>query len=268
MWNRTIGRVAFTNCDPLYHNLSEKWRILPAPPSWLTGHVLRRDCLMAPIPSADFAKHIDILRLVGDLGIVSMGHVGSVLLFGDRPPDHMRDIAFPTDSSTSKRLLRWYLDKRGLDPRAIDLGPDLGSMLQQCDGALLIGDRALRAASEHPSLVQLDLGAEWTRSTGLPMVFGIFATHKSSNNQDILEAKTELISNYRAFINDNNRREEVVRIAADKIGLTPSRMDQYFRSEVSNILDDQSVEGLARFLVDVCGMDAGAALGCIQSVTS
>jgi predicted solute-binding protein len=100
------------------------------------------------------------------------------------------------------------------------------------------------------------------------MVFGIFATHKSSNNQDILEAKTELISNYRAFINDNNRREEVVRIAADKIGLTPSRMDQYFRSEVSNILDDQSVEGLARFLVDVCGMDAGAALGCIQSVTS
>jgi hypothetical protein len=45
-------------------------------------------------------------------------------------------------------------------------------------------------------------------------------------------------------------------------------MDQYFRSEVSNILDDQSVEGLARFLVDVCGMDAGAALGSIQSVTS
>ena len=90
-----------------------------------------------------------------------MGHVGSVLLFGDRPPDHMRDIAFPTDSSTSKRLLRWYLEKQGLDPRTIDLGPDLGSMLQQCDGALLIGDRALRAASEHPSLVQLDLGAEW-----------------------------------------------------------------------------------------------------------
>ncbi|MED5305849.1 MAG: menaquinone biosynthesis protein [Candidatus Thermoplasmatota archaeon] len=268
MWNRTIGRVAFTNCDPLYHNLSERWRILPAPPSWLTGHVIRRDCLMAPIPSADFAKHSDILRLVGDLGIVSMGHVGSVLLFGDRPPDHMRDIAFPTDSSTSKRLLRWYLEKQGLDPRTIDLGPDLGSMLQQCDGALLIGDRALRAASEHPSLVQLDLGAEWTRSTGLPMVFGVFATHKSSDDQDISEAKTDLISNYNAFINDDHRREEVVRIAADKIGLTPSRMDHYFRSEVSNILDEESVEGLSRFLVDVCGMNTGLVRRCIQSVTS
>ena len=223
---------------------------------------------MAPIPSADFAKHNDTLRLVGDLGIVSMGHVGSVLLFGDRPPDHMRDIAFPTDSSTSNRLLRWYLDKQGLDPRAIDLGPDLSSMLQQCDGALLIGDRALRAAAEHPSLVQLDLGAEWTRSTGLPMVFGVFATHESSDNQGILEAKTELISNYKAFMNDIHRREEVVRIAADKIGLTPSRMDQYFRSEVSNILDEESVEGLTRFLVDVCGMDTGLARNSIQSATS
>ena len=268
MWNRTIGRVAFTNCDPLYHNLSDKWRILPAPPSWLTGHVVRRDCLMAPIPSADFAKHNDILRLVGDLGIVSMGHVGSVLLFGDRPPDHMRDIAFPTDSSTSKRLLRWYLDKQGLDPRALDLGPDLGSMLQQCDGALLIGDRALRAASEHPSLVQLDLGAEWTRSTGLPMVFGVFATHNSSEEHDISEAKTELISNYRSFIEDNERRVEVVQLAASKIGLTPSRMDQYFRSEVSNILDEQSVEGLARFLVDVCEMNTSMVRKCIQSVIS
>ena len=100
------------------------------------------------------------------------------------------------------------------------------------------------------------------------MVFGVFATHRSSDNRDILEAKTELISNYQAFINDNHRREEVVRIAADKIGLTPSRMDQYFRSEVSNILDEQSVEGLARFLVDVCGMDVGLVRGSIQSVTS
>ena len=90
---------------------------------------------MAPIPSADFAKYNDQLKLVGELGIVSLGHVGSVLLFGDRPPDHMRDIAFPTDSSTSKRLLRWYLGEQGLDPRCIDLGPDLKSMLQQCDGA-------------------------------------------------------------------------------------------------------------------------------------
>ena len=221
---------------------------------------------MAPIPSADFAKHNDQLKLVGELGIVSLGHVGSVLLFGDRPPDHMRDIAFPTDSSTSKRLLRWYLEQQGLDPRTVDLGPDLKSMLQQCDGALLIGDRALRAASEYPSLVQLDLGAEWTRTTGLPMVFGVFAAHRSAENGLMAQARSELVSNYRQFLSDQARRSEVVRLSAAKIGLTPERMDQYFRSEVSNLLDDESVEGLTRFLVDVCGMESDEVSSCIQSV--
>ena len=178
----------------------------------------------------------------------------------------MRDIAFPTDSSTSKRLLRWYLGEQGLDPRCIDLGPDLKSMLQQCDGALLIGDRALRAASEYPSLVQLDLGAEWTRTTGLPMVFGIFAAHRSADEELMVEARTELVANYRSFLRDQSRREEVVRLAAGKIGLTPHRMDQYFLSEVSNLLDEESVEGLSRFLVDVCGMEPNVVSGCIHSV--
>ena len=222
---------------------------------------------MAPIPSADFAKFNDQLKLVGELGIVSLGHVGSVLLFGDRPPDHMREIAFPTDSSTSKRLLQWYLDKQGLDPRCVDLGPDLKSMLQQCDGTLLIGDRALRAAAAYPSLVQLDLGAEWTRSTGLPMVFGIFAAHRSADEKIIKEARTELIQNYNAFLSDKERRREVVTRAANKIELTPSRMDQYFRSEVSNLLDAQSIEGLSRFLVDVCGMESSAVMACIQAAS-
>ena len=146
------------------------------------------------------------------------------------------------------------------------MGPDLKSMLQQCDGALLIGDRALRAASEYPSLVQLDLGAEWTRTTGLPMVFGIFAAHRSAENGLMVQARSELVSNYRQFLSDQARRSEVVRLSAAKIGLTPERMDQYFRSEVSNLLDDESVEGLSRFLVDVCGMESDEVSSCIQSV--
>ena len=60
-WTSVVGRVAFTNCDPLFHGLDERWSVLSAPPAWLTGHVLRKDCLTAPIPTADFAKHSDKL---------------------------------------------------------------------------------------------------------------------------------------------------------------------------------------------------------------
>ena len=75
-WTSTLGRVAFINCDPLYHDLNSTWNVLAAPPSWLTGHVLRRDCILAPIPAADYAKHADELVLLPDIGIGSQGEVG------------------------------------------------------------------------------------------------------------------------------------------------------------------------------------------------
>ena len=39
-WEKTIGRVSFINCEPLFHGLEDTWNILPAPPSWLTGHLI------------------------------------------------------------------------------------------------------------------------------------------------------------------------------------------------------------------------------------
>ena len=68
-WKSTIGRVAFMNCDPLFLKLSKQWDVLSAPPSWLTGHLLRSDCILAPIPAADYARNSEELGLVPDLGI-------------------------------------------------------------------------------------------------------------------------------------------------------------------------------------------------------
>ena len=129
-WHQILGRVSFVNCDPLYHSLSDEWKILPAPPAWLTGRLMRKDCLLAPIPTADFAKHSDSLILLPGLGIGSVGAVGSVLLFGSRDPSLMRDVALPTDSATSRMLLMWILGEMGLTPRPIDMGTNLHEMLE------------------------------------------------------------------------------------------------------------------------------------------
>lgn len=254
-WKEVIGRVAFINCDPLFHGLPEKWSILPAPPAWLTGHVIRRDCLTAPIPTADYAKHHHELMLLPDLGIVGNGEVGSVILFGNRDLDKMRDIALPSDSSTSKVLLRWLLNHRGLDPKCVETGPDLASMLSKCDGALLIGDRALAAATEHPDLVCLDLGGEWTRVTGKPMVFGVFACRKDAPIEQLAQIHHDLLENYRRFNLDVDRRQEVIDAASSSTGSDPSRIEYYFETEVRNQLDEKSHLGLQIFLKEVCGMD-------------
>ena len=53
--------------------------------------------------------------------------------------------------------------------------PDLAGMLGEADGALIIGDPALRIDPEATPFHVYDLGREWTEMTGLPMVFAVWA---------------------------------------------------------------------------------------------
>ena len=253
-WMDVIGRVSFSNCDPIFDGIDPKWTILSAPPAWLTGHIMRRDCIAAPIPSADYASNSDELMLLPDIGIVSNGKVGSVLLFGNRPIENMRDIALPTDSSTSKVLLSWIVKNRGLDPKFIETGPDINSMLEKCDGALLIGDRAILASISHPELVRMDLGAEWTKVTGLPMVFGVFVARRDSSKDILRRAHSEMIKQVELFENDQIWRSSVISRTAKKLGFPEDRVAEYFRSEVRNRMSQDDIDGLLLFLEEACGM--------------
>lgn len=253
-WTDVIGRVSFSNCDPIFDGIDPKWTILSAPPAWLTGHIMRRDCIAAPIPSADYASNSDELMLLPDIGIVSNGKVGSVLLFGNRPIENMRDIALPTDSSTSKVLLSWIVKNRGLDPKFIETGPDINSMLEKCDGALLIGDRAILASISHPELVRMDLGAEWTKVTGLPMVFGVFVARRDSSKDILRRAHSEMIKQVELFENDQIWRSSVISRTAKKLGFPEDRVAEYFRSEVRNRMSQEDIDGLLLFLEEACGM--------------
>ena len=250
-WQHILGKVAFVNCDPLFHELPEPWEILRAPPSWLTGHVLRRDCLLAPIPTADFAKNADQLQLLPDICIASDGAVGSVLLFGNRDPSLMRDVALPTDSATSRKLCMWILKQMGLNPRPVDMGPDLGQMLERCDGALLIGDRALDEAARHPELVRMDLGEAWKDWTGFPMVFAVYAARIDAPAEPLKEAHKLLLKQLTAFEQSIEVRSNVVQATSNRSGFTPNRIDKYF-DEVINRLDSEGQNGLDHFLKEVC----------------
>ena len=252
-WDGILGRVSFINCDPVFHTIPDGWKVLSAPPSWLTGHLLRRDCITAPIPTADYASNMGKLSLIRDIGIVGRESVGSVLLFGNRPIETMRDIALPSDSSTSNMLMRWILKQRGLDPKFVKMGPDMDSMLDECDGALIIGDRAIAAAINNPELVRMDLGSEWVEITGLPMVFGVFSARKDSNGHSISKARELMLSNYNIFLEQEDVRNIVISDASKKVSLSIERVGEYYGNEVSNLLSSESIKGLRVFLEEVCG---------------
>ena len=228
LWMRTIGRVAFLNCDPLFFGIDQHWEVLAAPPAWLTGHLLRKDCILAPIPAADYARHSDELILLPDIGICSRGEVGSVLVFGEKPLEQMASIALPTDSATSVQLLKFLLEKRGLEPRFELMGPDLDSMLAKCEGALLNGDIA-----------------------------GVFAARKDTPIESLRQAQGALIDNLRLFEQKTEQREKVIEWAMSHSELDYQRLDRYF-GEVFNRIDKEHLDGLNEFLVDACGLEGGA----------
>lgn len=256
-WKRIIGRVAFLNCDPLFYGLGDEWQVLPAPPSWLTGHLLRRDCVLAPIPAADYARHADELVLVPEIGICSKGEVGSVLVFGDMPLSSMKSIALPTDSMTSVALLKYILKQEQLEPQTHLMGPDLTTMLSECDGALLIGDRALEEAKKQPERVQLDLGQAWLNRTQKPMVFGVFAARKDTPIEDVQAAQEALLHRLSHFETDPVTRKAVIEWSMSKSDLKYERLNRYF-GEVFNRLDPEHIQGLEQFLVDACDLTEGS----------
>ena len=94
------------------------------------------------------------------------------------------------------------------------MGPDIEQMLDSSDGALIIGDRALDASRIHPDKVVLDLGLEWQKITGNPMVFGVFATRKDTPHEDVKKAYLSLLEQLIEFESNSKRREKIVHLSS------------------------------------------------------
>ena len=56
----------------------------------------------------------------------------------------------------------------------------------------------------------MDLGREWVEITGLPMVFGVFAARKDSDDHSISMARELMLSNYNNFLEQEEVRKIVI----------------------------------------------------------
>ena len=129
------------------------------------------------VPVIEMARQkLDYFR---GTGIACHGPVRSILLISKVPFEKIRMLATDSGSRTSVMLSRVILaEKYGVEPKVISRVADLAPMLGEADAALLIGDAALRVDPEKLPFESLDLGAEWTTMTGLPMVFAVWAGRK------------------------------------------------------------------------------------------
>jgi len=168
-----LGAVSYLNAAPPVYGLDvdPAFRVERELPSRVARRLHAGEVDLGLVPSIEYA--FSDYAIVPGVAIGSRGRVRSVLLFHHGPLERVRRVALDTSSRTSAALVKILLRERlGRSPQYVPMGPNLVDMLAVADAALLIGDPALDHEAEAACL---DLGEEWTRTTGLPFVYAFWA---------------------------------------------------------------------------------------------
>ena len=169
---------------------------------------------------------------------------GSVLLVtrGEDLQD-IHSVALDTSSRTSvvltKLIFREFL---GFEPEWRDAEPDVGTMLETADCALIIGDPALvlsepSAAARGSEIRIFDLATIWHEFTGLGFVFAMWMTRNDRSNIDFAAARDEGLQNLEAIASN----------FAPQLGLTKQEMLTYLSEHVRYTVDARMLAGMELF---------------------
>jgi chorismate dehydratase len=182
------------------------------------------------------------LDFLPDLGIACEGPVRSILLISRKPFREIRTLAVDSGSRTSVALGRILLGELyGCRPALTPLAPYLDEMLVDKDAALIIGDAALHLDPDALPYRMLDLGAEWVKWTGLPMVFAVWAGRSALLTCEVAEA-------FRASYDwGRGHLEDMVAQASAERGFPRDLARQYFTRHIAYRLSAKHLEGLAAF---------------------
>jgi chorismate dehydratase len=239
-----IAAVSYLNAVPLVWGLKrgpsrDQFHVEFMLPS-LCADALRSGTADASIiPSIEYQRIPD-LRIVPGLSISSSGPVRSVMLIARQPIPELRSVALDTSSRTSACLTQILLRKHfGIQPRFVPRPPDIRSMLDECDAALLIGDPAL--ATDFPGLDVHDLAELWKAMTGLPFVFAFWAVRREAASEQVVRAFQNSAAYALAHL------EEMVQEESARTGLDPELVRTYLTENIEFTLGERSLKGLRLF---------------------
>jgi len=233
-----IGRINYTNVWPIYYYFPElinsnDVEIIEQVPSSLNRAMAAGEIDMGPISSFAYGQSFEDYVLFPDLSVSAYGEVNSILLFHDKP---LREIAngrimLPTTSASSVNLLKIILEKfyHG-KPTYEFAAPNLDAMIQDADGALLIGDDAIKENWRNNKYMVSDLGQEWAKWTGKWMSFAVWAIRKETVRQ-----YPELVAKiFAAFVQSkqqaHHQPDEMIKEAQSKVGGTEAYWHHYFNT--------------------------------------
>src|SRR5579883_796132 len=154
----------------------------------------------------------------------------------------IENVEMDTSSRSSVALTTILLRKfYRQDFQAIPADPDLQTMLQRADAALLIGDPALTAGLSKPAPFIYDLASEWRKFTQLPFVFALWVGRRDAR---LAEFSAEFIASRDEGL---AHVKEIATEHAPKLGLSVEDVRIYLTENIDYTLDDENLKGLRLF---------------------
>jgi chorismate dehydratase len=217
-----VGRIPYINCYPVYGAIDRgivpiSAELVDGVPTALNHEMSAGTIDVSVISAVEYARDAMKYLLLPDLSICSDGPVRSVVLFSKRPASdlHGRRVLVSRSSMTSVALLELLFDnvwdaKPAFIPSNAELVDVARFGEEEHDARLVIGDAALHLWSRlrSPELYPkddglteyryaYDLGSEWKRWTGLPFVFAVWVTQRTTLVADSLGVHASLIASPR-----------------------------------------------------------------------
>lgn len=243
-----IGAVVYLNSCPL---VAELPRIAPEVeivfdvPSRLAQKLAKGQIDAGLVPSIEMVKHPD-WSIVSDACIACRGRVQSVKLFSRVPIPFIQQLGLDEGSRTSAVLAQILLQQRyGLRPRLSRVPIGFPVWQSAADAVVLIGDRAMEVPEDGFCQVW-DLGEQWVRSTGLPMVFAVWAARPRADLRRLDRILRE--SRDAGLV----KLAEIARREAPSRRLSEQQCLHYFRDHLVFVLGEQEKAGLRHFYQLAC----------------
>lgn len=185
-----LGQVEYLNCLPVYYAIENglipfKGELVKGTPTMLNRLFLDGELDVTPISSIEYARNPEKCTIIPKMSISSNGRVASILFFSKVPITELegKTVYVTTSSATSVALLRILFEHYyHVEVELCPAQPELVTMLENGEGALLIGDDAMLAhrkvINEGWKILVTDLGEAWKEFTGERMIYALWVARK------------------------------------------------------------------------------------------
>jgi chorismate dehydratase len=275
-----ISIVQYLNTAPLVRGFTHgplhgKYQLSFTVPSQCAEQLRSGAADIAIIPAIELQR-IDGLVILPNLSIASKRCVRSLLLASKKPITEVRRVALDRSSRSTQAMVRILCEKRWhITPEFFEADPDLRSMLEQADAALLIGDPALRLALDseagakcdaagnlccppeiaglprRSSLFLYDVVEKWRSLTSLPAVLALWAARPAAVNPEVIRDFQQSL----AF--GMQHLPEICAESSRDLNLPAEKLLRYLTENIDYTLDEENLRGLQRYY------DLAAELGLI-----